>query len=604
MCGIFGMSEGFSVNISGDLDALRMNLKHRGPDGSGLLFLEGLGLGHCLLAIRDPGNSPQPMFSKSGRHVISYNGEIYNLEFLKSKLPGFNWRTSGDTELLVELLEHFGPSILGEIEGMFAIAIWNIETRCLILARDRMGEKPLYFNLTKSGQIAFASEVYALANLGSSKPKLNIGALRHYLKYMYIPVTASIYEGIDPVLPGQYLIWDKDSFSAHEYHSQDVNEYSKSEIASGRDLKNKIANAVRGTLVSDVGIGVMLSGGLDSSIIALEASRSIKKIDTYCVAFQNSSEDAVHAKIMASRINSRHTELYFPDNELADVTFQVLSKAHQPFGDNSLIPTFLLANEANKNVKVLLSGDGADELFSGYRYYDKYAKRNFNFSYQTTKSLNTLRRLLAQQIPTKKLYEINEEKTRLDIAAGKLNWWEAWNQDLSLLTDLEVDVLIGSGPLICKSTIQSPNPYDGMSSILLADQASYLPGDILTKSDIGGMLASVELRAPFLSKEVVAHARNLTAKTLGTNKKILRQIYKLEIPPEILSRKKQGFGAPVGRWLATPSFTELSSSILLNHNSQIYFYLQFNSVREIIKKSPIVHWNILSLAIWLEENQK
>ena len=604
MCGVFGMSEGFSVNISEDLDALRINLKHRGPDGSGLLFLEGLGLGHCLLAIRDPGNSPQPMFSKSGKHVISYNGEIYNLEFLKSKLPGFNWRTSGDTELLVELLEHFGPSILAEIEGMFAIAIWSIETNRLILARDRMGEKPLYFNLTKSGQVAFASEVHALANLGSSKPKLNIAALRHYLKYMYIPVTASIYEGINPVLPGQYLIWDKDSFSAHDYYSLDVNEFGKSEIASGRDLKTKIANAVRGTLISDVGIGVMLSGGLDSSIVALEASRFNKKIDTYCIAFQNSSEDAVHAKIMASRINSRHSELYFPDNQLADITFRVLGKAHQPFGDNSLIPTFLLANEASKNVKVLLSGDGADELFSGYRYYDKYVNKNLDFPYQVAKSLNTARRLLARKIPTKRLHEINEGKTRLDIAAGRLNGYEAWNQDLSLLTDLEVDSLIGSGPLICKSTVQSLTPYDGMRSILLADQGSYLPGDILTKSDIGGMLASVELRAPFLSKEVVTHARNLTDKTLGTNKKILRQIYKLEIPSEILGRKKQGFGAPVGRWLATPSFNELSSSMLLNHNSQIYSYLEFNSVRKIIKKSPIVHWNILSLAIWLEENQK
>jgi asparagine synthase (glutamine-hydrolysing) len=602
MCGVFGMSMGYHGNPQSDLNFLKLALEHRGPDDWNIEILGGIGIGHCRLAIQDPTNSSQPMRSQSGKSLISYNGEIYNLNFLREKLPGFTWKTNGDTELVLELIEKFGIKILSEIEGMFAIAFFSVDSNELFLARDQMGEKPLYYRFDKKGEIAFSSEANSLATVGGHSPKIDLVSLRHYLKYMYIPADRSIYNEIKTVIPGSFIKWNKLGFSMGRYVDFNPQLEHHSEPLNPSHLRAMISSSVQKTLVADVGIGVMLSGGMDSSIVAFEATSHLGKINTYSVVFDDNDGDAIYSRMMANELQSSHNEIRLDEMNIDSIVYETLSKLPQPFGDNSIIPTYLLAKEAGKNVKVLLSGDGADELFAGYRYFNKYVslKRDpFTLSrYQFRKN----RLEIARHLPTKKLHEYSELFAESRIQTGRLNPFEAWNVDISLLTDSEIDLLTGVGPSVTKHPYSDPGEYRGRGSILVADQLSYLPGDILVKSDLGGMLASVEIRAPFLSKEIVSASRLASELHYFKRKELLKKAYWKRLPQSILERRKQGFGAPIEKWLNSENMKILSGDLLANQKSKIYGFLDYTETQKLVGKNSLIQWNLMSLAIWMESN--
>ena len=602
MCGVFGMSTGYGYNSEQDLNFLRLALQHRGPDDWNISKLGQMTMGHCRLAIQDPENSAQPMRSRSEKSVISYNGEIYNLDFLREKMPGFVWRTNGDTELLIELLEQFGIQVLNEVEGMFAIAFYRLDSNELFLARDQIGEKPLYYRVDKSGEIAFSSEANSLAAIGGYSPKIDSISLRHFLKYMYVPADRTIYDEVKTVLPGGYIKWSQFGVSIERYVSFKAGIENGSELLTPNKLRELIASSVEKTLISDVGVGVMLSGGLDSSIVGFEAAKHLKKMHTYSVVFDEKDDDAIYSRMMADKLESVHEEIFIDQKNIDLVIQRTLSVLPQPFGDNSIIPTYLLAKAAGKKVKVLLSGDGADELFAGYQYYNKYVSLNRNPFTLSRYQFRNSRLALVRHLPTKNLHEYAELAAESRIETGMIDPIDAWNSDISLLTDSEINLLTGMNTHVIKLPYTDPGGYLGRGTILLADQFSYLPGDILFKSDLGGMLASVEIRAPFLSKEIVSASRRSSELHHSKRKELLKKAYKNQLPQAILERKKQGFGAPIERWLNSEKMKVLLNDLLSNPNSKIYNFLEFRETQKAVSKNSLIRWNIMSLAIWLEAN--
>jgi len=593
MCGICGNFGELRFN-SLSTELILENLKHRGPDDSKIYTFENLTLGHCRLSIQDPTNSIQPMQSSSGKSVISYNGEIYNLGELRTKLPTHAWKTSGDTEVLVELLEEYGFEILQEVEGMFAIAFWDTESKALSLIRDQMGEKPLYFSLIEKSMV-FSSELKSMLPSNACIKDVDKIALAHFLKYLYFPVDRTILPFIQTVMPGECVTFSSLGELTRFSWKTKGRVFS---IPASQNLKSILRNVVMRTLVSDVPVGVMLSGGIDSSIIALEAKHSHPNLKTFSVRMPGHSEDADYAEIMAKELKTDHHVVEFRKSEMAALILEVLSNTPQPFGDTSIIPVFHLAKCASSEVKVLLSGDGADELFAGYAYYDKY----FNLESQRSKTntyfnIGVLNLLQLLGMGNKK--EFIQKKLKHRMESGIESPRKMWDKDLSILPDKSVGQMLRQNISISKFGVQD---FLNVKSVLSWDLASYLPGDLLFKSDSGGMMASVEIRAPFLNPEVVEFAHQLKLKELQPNKGFLKETYTGVLPNSVLTRKKQGFGGPITEWFAIPEVNDMASTYLFDRSRGIFQELDFNRVRKIATKSAIARWNLLALSIWVEHN--
>lgn len=596
MCGICG-----STSASVDLQSALKEMSHRGPDGMGTCTVKGVTFGHVLLAIQDPGNASQPMKSSSGKTYLTYNGEVYNHLELRSELPGFPWKTSSDSETILELLEKFGSQVASKFRGMYAIAFWDTQSGNLHLMRDYYGEKPLFYFIEKSGAIHFSSEVRNLALICEEKPQFSLQSISHYLKYLYFDPINSIYTGIESIPPGTELVVQGNVTRLKTIHETSPPLHA----IDSSDLRKAVNIAVQRTLLSDVPIGVMLSGGIDSTIIASSASDMQPGISTFTLRRSLDDDDARFARIAAQKYGTNHHEIEIDKSTLHNDIYNVLAKASQPFADTSLIPTYLLSKYASEFVKVLISGDGADELFGGYTQYEMYRTAEIGNQTLPEHIYKYLKFKISRRTRSKNVWKYYFESNLAALESRRRTFKQQWDKDSEILSDRQIRRILQTKFSTNKHYESHLGHVDNLLGILDLDLKSYLPADILFKSDTAGMLASVEIRAPFLDLDVRNVRDALDPALLGNKKRALVDAFRSDLPPEIISRKKLGFGAPVDDWFSLPKVKNMAEDVIQDKSNGIYNFMNFREVQRAIGfGGNLVKWEILSLAIWVKENVK
>lgn len=592
MCSIFGIINAKSCNERTEiLQKMALDQVHRGPDDGGFFEDEICALGHRRLSIIDLSQGArQPMSSIDGKITIVFNGEIYNYPDLRKSLQdkGHTFTTASDTECIIHLYEEYGRDGFSQLDGMFAIVLYDTEKKQFFLIRDRMGKKPLfYFRSEKS--LVFASELSAL-KLHPDMPKtLDMQSVSDYLSLLYIPCPATIYENVFKVAPGEMLTFDCNSGSLKkEYYFQLDHRISSipSFTECAAELRSLVFKAVQKRLMSDVPIGVFLSGGVDSSIIAnvMTKLRLPEKTDAFTIGFEDPAYD--------ERTRARHTAMFINkqnDNALnhhekivSPGDFSLLRKLvkhyGEPYADASMIPTYLLSRFTRETATVALSGDGADELFAGYeRYFLMSKMRYFNLLPYPARMLifRTLSKIIpsaherSSQAKIKRAFDVIScrsnlqyyrilDRCRMDFKSQLAG--EAFKDKLCTLK--QNSILELADDLTSKSAV---------GKYLEFDQKTYLPGDILTKTDIASMASSLELRSPFLDKDVVAFANKLpfSYKFYKNDKKhILKYAFKDMLPESVLSDSKKGFGIPLANYLRGAWHDE-AENLLLHSESLI-----------------------------------
>lgn len=563
-------------------------IQHRGPDGDGVWTdgEAGVALGHRRLAIIDLSPAGhQPMISPSGRYVLVFNGEIYNHLALRQALPGVSWCGHSDTETLLAGFEQWGvEATLQRSVGMFAIALWDRSERALYLARDRLGEKPLYYGWQR-GVFLFGSELKSLERHPAFANEIDRNAIALQLRHNYIPAPFSIYRGISKLEPGTWLRVTASSVSAMPEPSgywsvRETVEQGLANPFAGTDeeaiqlVDSTLREAVAAQMVADVSLGAFLSGGVDSStIVALMQAQSQQPVRTFSIGFNEAGfDEAQHAKAVAAHLGTHHTELYVTPQQALDVVEKLPFLYDEPFSDSSQIPTFLVAQMTQQHVTVSLSGDAGDEIFGGYNRYmfapSLWKKMRWvpaNFRHGLARLLTSVspaqwdglfagvRPLLPAGLrfaqPGDKLHKLLGV---LDVASPELLYYALVSHWAS-----PTDVVLHATEPLTQVTDRARWPaVDSLEHWMMAvDAMTYLPDDILAKVDRAAMGVSLETRVPFLDHRVVELAWRLPLHMKvrnGCGKWILRQVLYRYVPAALIERPKMGFAVPLDSWLRGP----------------------------------------------------
>jgi asparagine synthase (glutamine-hydrolysing) len=608
MCGIAG-SLNHRANLSrtglqSSVDPMLVPLLQRGPDQGATWIDEaaGVALGHRRLSILDlSADGNQPMCSKSERYAVVYNGEIYNFHDLKKDLSqrGHRFRGGSDTEVLLGCIEEFGvESALGKISGMFAFALWDRKDRVLTLARDRLGEKPLYYGtlIGESGpQTVFASQLGAIEAHPSWKSwdiKICREAATEYFRYGYVPAPLSIYRGIKKLLPGHFVqinpatgaekieaFWQLETLAL----AGEKNPLRLSDLELKGELKSLLAKVVHEQMASDVPLGAFLSGGIDSSlVVSLMQSQSSRPVQTFSIGFSESEfNEADHAKAVAKHLRTDHTELFVSSADALAVIPKLPTIYDEPFSDASQIPTYLVAQLAKTRVTVALSGDGGDESFGGYNRHQHIPKlwKRFapipRFLRQSSASLlsqvpNSVLEFALR--PVKGTHSLPLEKFHKVLSvAGSRNPVEMYSKLLTLWGEADV----------ARFSKTELNQISQLVQVL--DLKGYLPDDILTKVDRATMAVSLESRAPLVDHRVVEFALRIPEKQkirAGIGKWILREVLADFVPNGLVDRPKAGFAIPLGDWLRG-DLRDWAENILDPTHLEELDFLEVKKVRDV-----------------------
>ncbi|MDP8217044.1 MAG: asparagine synthase (glutamine-hydrolyzing) [Candidatus Kaelpia imicola] len=614
MCGILGsLTDSVIDNRERFKEALGL-LYHRGPDEIGYFLSQNISLGCRRLKIIGLDNGNQPIVNEDGTLRIIFNGEIYNYRELRSDLKskGHLFKTDTDTEVILHLYEEEGVGCLERFEGMFAFAIWDSRDRSLFIARDRFGIKPLFYSHNRDGFI-FSSSIKPILKLLNSKPGISDKALNLYFWLDYVPSPYTIYKGISSLLPAHYLVFSKDrGLDIKKYYSLgkcDLRNRSREDIIL--DLRERISNSVKKHLVCDVEPGLFLSGGLDSSILAYHMNEHLGSFKTFNIGFRESSfDESRYAKLIADRFRLEYNFKCFSSDYLLGYLENIVSRLDQPFADHSLLPTYLLSDFSSRKLKLVLSGDGGDELFCGYQTY--IAHRLFRFyKIMPLKLRESFLRLALSLVPVSDRYfslnfcldRFSRSQSINDIKRH-ISWMESFGQERrELLNDRYEDVEDEYIDFIQDKFISDSK---GLEKIQKFDIYSYLSNDILYKTDFSSMQNSLEVRVPYLEKSVVELAlslpENLKLRNLRDTKHILRSAYRGSLPAAILERKKAGFSLPVAGMLRGQLKSMLND--LIEDNSSLR-YLNRGYLKDIFlehlqyrKNNRKILWNILIFSIW------
>jgi asparagine synthase (glutamine-hydrolysing) len=571
MCGITGWASLDARTPPDDgaaelLHAMCERMTHRGPDSEGLMVTTGVCLGMRRLAIIDLQTGEQPVTDESGHVSVILNGEIYNYQSLRARLEdrGHHFRSTSDTEVLPHLYEEYGTEMVLHLNGMFAFALWDARRRRLLIARDRFGEKPLYWGVFDR-KLLFASEPKVLLAHPAVRPSLNRDALRHYLSFDYVPAPLSIYQGIQKLTAAHQLTLEDGQIDIQPYWrlSYKTREPVPTEAEAAERLKELLAESVRMRLVSDVPLGVLLSGGIDSSTVAALAVRaSSEAVKTFSISFAEASfDESAYARAVAKFLGTDHHEERLSVDLAANLVSEIGSWMDEPLSDPSLVPTYLLSRFTRRHVTVALGGDGGDELFAGYPMY-----RGHSFARIYARLPLLVRRKLIEpavrRLPVKTKNLSFDFKARRFIAGADHDevarhhiWFGSFTpaEQNALLTrevknTTDGDIYAQARRLL-EEECDADNTVECMQSL---DTRLYLAEDILTKVDRASMAVSLEVRAPFLDPRVAEYAASLPAsyKLRGrTSKYILKRAVAPLLPPFVARRGKKGFGVPVAEWL-------------------------------------------------------
>jgi len=554
VCGIYGAfsSDGERPIQADVLERMAHALAHRGPDGGGNHLAGPFGMGMRRLSIIDLTGGDQPICNEDGTLWVVFNGEIYNYRELTAELiaRGHRFATSSDTEVLVHLYEEYGERCVEPLRGMFAFAIWDGPRRELLLGRDRLGIKPLYYAATPDGFL-FGSELKALVLSPWLSPRLDRRGLAAYLEYGYVPDPLSILDGVSKVPPGHTVTIRSGRPAAPRRYWQ-ASGYFKpgaapdSETQAAEDLWRKLEEAVRFHMVSDVPVGAFLSGGVDSSaVVSVMARISGRPIKTFSAGFlEDRYNELPHARQVAEAYGTEHHELLVEPNDLK-LLEELLSSFDEPFADSSAIPTYLVSRLARQHVKVVLSGDGGDELFAGYdRYVVDHRRRHFGLFGDL--GLGVPLRALSSILPVgggkNTLHNLSLPRLQRYIHAISLF-------PRQVLRDVMVD---GDASRVDIASLADLD-LDPLSRLQDLDLKTYLPGDILTKVDRMSMANSLEARVPLLDHPLVEFACSLPPDLRfrdGKTKFLLKRALAGRVPADVLTRPKQGFAVPLESWFS------------------------------------------------------
>jgi asparagine synthase (glutamine-hydrolysing) len=570
MCGIVGFINREREQPVNEQIARAMNdaISHRGPDDEGYYFKNNVALGMRRLSIIDLAGGHQPIANEDQSIWIVFNGEIYNFPALRQRLldRGHQFKTHSDTETIVHLYEEYGDELLAHLNGMFAFALWDERRQRLLIARDRMGEKPLYWTLT-SDALIFSSELKSLIQHPSVSRKLNVAALRKYLFYECVPSPHSMIDGVQKLPPAHRLIFENGQVRTERYWQLDyrVEKRRVGEAEAVNELSERLREAVKMRLISDVPLGVLLSGGIDSSTIAeLACETAGSRVKTFSIAFaEKSFDESQYARLVSQHLGTEHYEKLFTEREMLDIVPEIPRLLDEPLGDGSLIPTFLVSRFTREHVTVALGGDGGDELFAGY---PTYAAHRLSAWYRAVPPL--LRRRLIE--PAIQMLPVSTDNLSFDFKAKRFirgaalspgsrhqSWMGSFNEAEQYAL-LNADVLRDFPDKEVFREIRAYDAINGQSStnnieqMMKLDAHLYLAECVLFKVDRASMAASLETRAPFLDHTLIEFlARlpiDLKLRRL-TGKYILKQSMRGRLPEVVIDRPKKGFGMPVAKWV-------------------------------------------------------
>jgi len=627
MCGITGWAnlDPRTPPPEGGEELLRSmcdRMTHRGPDSEGYLLDDGVALGMRRLAIIDLLTGEQPACNEDRSVAVVLNGEIYNYRELRADLEqrGHTFRSASDTEILPHLYEEYGREMVQHLNGMFAFALWDENRRRLFIARDRFGEKPLYWGVFDR-TLLFASEPKVLLAHPGVRPNLNLNALRQYLSFDYVPAPLSIYDGVSK-LPAAHTLTLEDGQIKVERYWQ-LSYQTRSPVPSvneaAEQLRELLADSVRMRLVSDVPLGVLLSGGIDSSMVAALAVRaSAETVKTFSISFAEASfDESQYARAVAKFLGTDHHEERFSASLAANLVGEIGAWMDEPISDPSLVPTYLLSRFTRKHVTVALGGDGGDEIFAGYpMYFGHYMARAY------LAMPRFLRRGLVEPVvnllPVKTKNLSFDYRARRFITASHYDevarhhvWFGSFtpaDQDELLSPEVkqttDADIYRDARRLFAEC--DSNNLTECMQSL---DTQFYLAEDILTKVDRASMAVSLEVRAPYLDPRVAEFAAALPPryKLHGyTSKYILKKAAKGLVPPFVWRRGKKGFGVPFAKWLKSelrPLAHDLLSPERLRRsglfNPEYVARLQDEHERGAANHRKLL-WTLLSFELWRE----
>ncbi len=633
MCGICGLalSSNTTPSPKAQHQVRQMNarLVHRGPDGEGYYFAPGVGLAMRRLAIIDLETGNQPISNEDETLWVVFNGEIYNFPHLREELTRrkHHFCTRTDTETLVHLYEEYGIDCVHHLRGMFAFALWDVAHQRLFIARDRLGQKPLYYTV-QEGTFYFASELPALLTALPHPPEISLEALDLYLALQYIPEPLTPYQGIYKLPAAHFLIWEKGHLETQRYWNLTYTPKWEAPQEKLLDqLRAQIEEAVRLRMISDVPLGAHLSGGIDSSVVvAVMAQLSSQPVQTFSVGFEETAfSELPYAREVAKRFSTDHHEFILKYGNIPATLETIVAHVGEPLADPSLLPLYYLSRLTRDHVTVALNGDGGDEAFAGYpRYWlDPWANRYLRLPRWFTQGVVPF---LVRQLPDRNALPVGHslvnglkrlaQLPQVDTRASLLRWGSyfgpqqreaLWRpKHRTVLTPRQAETWL----VHYFTTAQADTLLD---RTLSTDIHTYLPGDLLVKADRMTMAASVEGRSPFLDHELIAWAARLplSMKVRGrTGKVALRLAFADLLPKKILTRGKQGFGVPLNVWLRKP-LANWARELLLGTNSPLHPWFREDALRQLLEEHTTGRedhskrlWALLVLAVWRQRGQK
>lgn len=633
MCGIAGLCN-WGDSWQRNIERMNEKMYHRGPDASGVWASEdhAVVLGHRRLSIVDlTPSGAQPMESNDGRYVIAYNGEIYNYLTIREKLlhdkkvAGF--KGTSDTEVLLEAFSAYGiEDTLAMVKGMFAIALYDKKERALFLARDRVGEKPLFYGFVRGKHFVFGSDLNSIAALDGFDNPINTRVLEGYFRYGYIAAPCSIYENIYKLQPGKYLIM-KSPFEKYEvktyWSMMETAVYGQTHLFRGdeteaaEELERLLKDSIKGQMAADVPVGAFLSAGIDSStVVSLMQSLSDRKVRSFTIGMWDEKfNEADAARKIAEHLGTQHTELYITEKNAQDVIPYLAGMFGEPYADSSQIPTYLVSKMTREYVTVSLSGDGGDELFCGYNTYtsvDRIWNKTRQIPYGIRKPVSGLLGITA-------LAGHGAAATRARLLGARSI------EDMYLRSEIGEGFAIvrkdcikagrnaaveesGDGCRTIMDTYPAGLLEEAQHNLMLMDLLMYHPDDILNKVDRTAMAVSLETRVPMLDKDVVEFAWTLPLsyrKKDGVTKKILRDILYRYVPRELMERPKKGFGIPLHKWLKEPGLRKWAEELIDRNilekqallNADVVWKLWNDYIKRDIWRVQI--WYILMFQEWM-----
>jgi asparagine synthase (glutamine-hydrolysing) len=592
---------------------MRSRIRHRGPDqGSTDAFGECV-LGHQRLRVIDLEQGFQPVANETGDVVAVFNGELYNFPRLRQQLAaaGHEVRGTGDTPVIPHLYEEHGPAFVEHLEGMFSLALWDAGRGRLVLARDRLGKKPLVWTRLTDGTLAFASELKALLELPGVARVPDLAALDAYLALQYVPGDRTGLRGIQRLRPGHLLVAESDAVRIEAYWRPEIGKEDPGDADWLEHVRETVTAAVRSRLVADVPLGALLSGGIDSAVVvALMAQASVEPVRTFTVGFADAAYDERdYARAVAERYGTRHMEVVLePD---ASETLPRLAEAFdEPLGDEAALPLFLVCEAARREVTVALVGDGGDESFAGY---ERYAAMELADRVPAPAAAAAARLLRVLPSGRRERRSTTFRAARfLEAAAsprseryGRLMEVFPLDARSALWTD---EAKAELGPLLSPGLLLGSPPAPGIAGLQLLDVETYLPGDLLPKADIASMAHSLELRSPLLDHRVVELGLSLPerAKVAGREgKQALRRAFADDLPPLVAGRGKTGFGVPLARWFRE-DLRALARELLLDERARRRGWFRPQAIERLLAEHDAGRadhghrlWALAMLELWL-----